>query len=179
MCLPTPAEKGTFNTSPAISATLFKSSLFFIFVAQHTFFRSPPLPPLSPSRFHLPLSLLSDYYSWSRAAVVFPQLEAAFHPFCCVVHTNRCNGGRVKWKCPSPLFHSSVGCFSKQGRSDLHRHTAAGFSVHRVVDDTVGLQGLEWAQPPTMCALIGVDFLTFCHLAAANSKFRRKIKILC
>lgn len=44
---------------------------------------------------------------------------------------------------PGPLFHLSVGCFGKQGRSDLHRHTEAGFSVRRVVDDTVVLQGLE------------------------------------
>lgn len=113
---PTPADKETFNTSPAISATLFKSSLFFIFVfkAQHVIFffslRSLPRrqtapPPAVSLSFSTCLSSSSAIITLDRElpVVFFPQLAAAFHPFCCVVRTNRCNGGRVKWKCLGPL----------------------------------------------------------------------------
>lgn len=99
----------------------------------------------------------------------FLWLRTAFYLFCCVVHTNRCNGERVKWKCPGSCSACLPAALVNRTVRSAQRETG-GICIHGVVDDTDRLEGWEWDHPFTMCVpktggTFWTDslFLTFCH----------------
>lgn len=143
--LPPLLEKNTLNRSPAISDNFLKSSSSFFLSFSSFYFQTAHLiifshfpGPHAPSfsAFGFDPCRFSYYYSWSWAAVVF--FPSEFCLFCCVVHTNRSNGGRVKWKgCgPGPFSACLSAAWVNRTVRSAQRERGGGgrICIHGVVE---------------------------------------------
>lgn len=90
--------------------TVFLNHLFFFALKWPTSSSSLSLAPItsstsssfSSSSFVFSLSFLLLLLFLIVSCSCFLRLSTAFYLFCCVIHTNRSNGERVKWKCWGP-----------------------------------------------------------------------------